>query len=31
MGFWLRGWWPYAATSGDLLSAMDANGIDRAV
>ncbi|HEY1686355.1 MAG TPA: amidohydrolase family protein [Tepidisphaeraceae bacterium] len=31
MGFFLRGWWPYAATSGDLLAMMDANGIDRAV
>lgn len=31
MGFLLRGWWPYAATSGDLLAMMDANGIDRAV
>ncbi|HWB54436.1 MAG TPA: amidohydrolase family protein [Tepidisphaeraceae bacterium] len=31
MGFLMRGWWPYAATSGDLLTAMDANGIDRAV
>jgi predicted TIM-barrel fold metal-dependent hydrolase len=31
MGFLLRGWWPYAATSGDLLTAMTANGIDRAI
>lgn len=30
-GFFLRGWWPYAATARDLLEAMDANGIDRAV
>ena len=29
-GFFLRGWWPYAATCADLLAAMDANGIDRA-
>lgn len=31
MGFMLRGWWPYAETSGDLLNVMDANGIGRAV
>src|SRR6266511_1319188 len=30
-GFYLRGWWPYAATVGDLFLAMDAHGIDRAV
>lgn len=29
--FILRGWWPYAATAQDLLEAMDAHGIDRAV
>jgi hypothetical protein len=29
--FNLRGWWPYAATAQDLLEAMDAHGIDRAV
>src|SRR5438309_1268650 len=26
-GFYLRGWWPYAATATDLLAQMDANGI----
>lgn len=31
MGFMLRGWWPYATSSMDLLADMDANGIDRAV
>src|ERR1043165_6933410 len=30
-GFYLRGWWPYAATARDLLTHMDAHGIDRAV
>ncbi len=30
-GFYLRGWWPYAATAQDLLTHMDAGGIDRAV
>jgi predicted TIM-barrel fold metal-dependent hydrolase len=30
-GFYLRGWWPYASTAQDLLSHMDAAGIDRAV
>jgi predicted TIM-barrel fold metal-dependent hydrolase len=30
-GFYLRGWWPYAATAADLLAQMDAHGIDRAV
>ena len=30
-GFYLRGWWPYAATAADLLREMDAHGIDRAV
>src|SRR3954447_5477839 len=30
-GFYLRGWWPYAATAGDLLSHMDAHGIGKAV
>ena len=30
-GFYLRGWWPYAATAADLLLQMDAHGIDRAV
>src|SRR5215207_9567037 len=29
--FYLRGWWPYAATAADLLLQMDAHGIDRAV
>lgn len=29
--FWLRGWWPYAATAAELLACMDAQGIDRAV
>lgn len=31
LGFYLRGWWPYAATAQDLLQHMDAHGIDRAV
>jgi predicted TIM-barrel fold metal-dependent hydrolase len=31
LGFQLRGWWPYACTAQDLLTHMDANGIDRAV
>jgi predicted TIM-barrel fold metal-dependent hydrolase len=30
-GFYLRGWWPYAATATDLLSQMDAHEITRAV
>ena len=30
-GFFLRGWWPYAATAQNLLELMDASGIDRAV
>jgi len=30
-GFFLRGWWPYAATAQDLLQHMDAHGVDRAV
>src|SRR4051812_21634568 len=30
-GFFLRGWWPYAATARDLLDRMDENGIGRAV
>jgi len=30
-GFYLRGWWPYAATARDLLEQMDRHGIDRAV
>ena len=30
-GFYLRGWWPYAATTRDLLEQMDRHGIDRAV
>jgi predicted TIM-barrel fold metal-dependent hydrolase len=30
-GFMLRGWWPYAATTRDLLVQMDAHGISRAV
>lgn len=30
-GFYLRGWWPYAATVQNLLHHMDATGIDRAV
>jgi predicted TIM-barrel fold metal-dependent hydrolase len=29
--FLLRGWWPYASTSADLLEKMDANGIAKAV
>jgi hypothetical protein len=29
-GFFLRGWWPYAATAQDLLERMDAHGIARA-
>lgn len=31
LGFYLRGWWPYACTAQDLLGHMDAAGIDRAV
>lgn len=31
VGFYLHGWWPYAATAQDLLTQMKANGIDRAV
>src|SRR6185436_6966379 len=30
-GFYLRGWWPYAATARDLLEQMDRHEIDRAV
>src|SRR2546421_10215516 len=30
-GFFLRGWWPYAATVADMFAHMDAHGIDRAV
>jgi predicted TIM-barrel fold metal-dependent hydrolase len=30
-GFYLRGWWPYAATAQDLLERMRENKIDRAV
>jgi predicted TIM-barrel fold metal-dependent hydrolase len=30
-GFFLRGWWPYAATAQDLLERMGENSIDRAV
>src|SRR4051812_38960605 len=30
-GFYLRGWWPYGATAGDLIENMDRHGIDRAV
>jgi hypothetical protein len=30
-GFYLRGWWPYAATAQNLLEQMDACRIDRAV
>jgi predicted TIM-barrel fold metal-dependent hydrolase len=30
-GFYLRGWWPYAATAADLIEQMDAHGVDRAV
>src|SRR5262245_50098487 len=30
-GFYLRGWWPYAATAQELLEQMGASGIDRAV
>jgi Amidohydrolase len=30
-GFYLRGWWPYAATARDLLEQMERYGIDRAV
>ena len=30
-GFYLRGWWPYAATARDLIEQMDQHGIDRAV
>jgi predicted TIM-barrel fold metal-dependent hydrolase len=29
-GFMLRGWWPYAATAGQLLDEMDRNGIHHA-
>src|SRR5256885_16955255 len=31
LGFYLRGWWPYAATARDLLAQMDLAGIDHAV
>jgi hypothetical protein len=30
-GFYLKGWWPYAATVQDLLERMDAYGVDKAV
>ena len=30
-GFYLRGWWPYSATTQDLLDRMRNNRIDRAV
>lgn len=30
-GFLLRGWWPYASTTTDLLTQMDLNGIHKAV
>ncbi len=30
-GFFLRGWWPYACTTQELLAHMDAHHIDRAV
>ena len=30
-GFYQRGWWPYASTAQDLLTHMDAAGIERAV
>src|SRR4051812_9085877 len=30
-GVFLRGWWPYACTTTDLLTQMDLNGIARAV
>ena len=31
LGFYLRGWWPYAATAGELLEHLDRHGLDRAV
>lgn len=31
LGFYLRGWWPYASTAGELLGQMDTHGVDRAV
>ncbi len=31
VGFYLRRWWPYAASAADLLGQMDAAGIQRAV
>lgn len=31
VGFFLRGWWPYAATVQDLTERMDRYGVDRAV
>lgn len=31
LGFFLRGWWPYAATTTDLLTQMDLSGITKAV
>lgn len=31
LGFYLRGWWPYASTAQDLLQQLSANRIDRAV
>ena len=30
-GFFLRGWWPYACMTQELLAHLDAHGIDRAV
>lgn len=31
LGFYLRGWWPYAATAQDMIQHLDAHGIDRAI
>jgi hypothetical protein len=31
LGFYLRGWWPYAQTSMHLIDYMDAHGIDKSV
>ena len=31
LGFYLRGWWPYAATAGELLEQLDRHDLDRAV
>lgn len=30
-GFYLRGWWPYAATAQDIIDHLESNRIDRAV